>query len=201
MIRSDETFQALSAEHKRHGGGPCTLVLFDLDDFFARVAPLQDHAREELLESIVRWLKDHMPGTPSVYRHGRDSWVAAYWGIQTNEILRDLYAWHETFSGVEFSTPTAVGKTFTFTAAVAEFPTHGEALRDVLRAVEDTLFQGKSLGKNRILLVTPQKMVTKTSYYTPWQLRRLSHLARRLETTDAQLLREALDDLIWKYHV
>ena len=42
-------------------------------------------------------------------------------------------------------------------------------------------------------------MVTKTSYYTQIQLERLSALARKLDKTEAFLLREALDELLRKY--
>jgi diguanylate cyclase len=42
-------------------------------------------------------------------------------------------------------------------------------------------------------------MVTKTSHYTQIQLERLAERARKLDKTEAFLLREALDELLKKY--
>ena len=44
-------------------------------------------------------------------------------------------------------------------------------------------------------------MVTKTTHYTPTQLERLAKLSHDLNVGEADLLREAMDDLLIKYDV
>ncbi len=44
-------------------------------------------------------------------------------------------------------------------------------------------------------------MVPKTAHFTQTQLERLTHLANEQKTGEAELLREALDDLLAKYGV
>ena len=43
-------------------------------------------------------------------------------------------------------------------------------------------------------------MALKTSYYAQTQLDQLSELADELSRSEASLLREAMDDLLWKFY-
>jgi hypothetical protein len=70
---------------------------------------------------------------------------------------------------------------------------------DLLRKADEALYRSKKIGRNRISLPASAQMITKTSYYTQSQLEQLAELARKLDRTEAFLLREALDDLLRKY--
>ena len=70
---------------------------------------------------------------------------------------------------------------------------------DLLRKADEALYRSKRTGRNRISLPTSAQMMTKTSYYSQTQLARLAELARKLDKTEAFLLREALDELLRKY--
>jgi hypothetical protein len=48
-------------------------------------------------------------------------------------------------------------------------------------------------------LAQEERMVTKTTHYTQTQLERLAKLAEERNLGEAELLREALDDLLTKY--
>lgn len=196
----DDLLRLLTTDHSAHGGELCAFGLVDLDDFHGRVGSLSDQAKASLLQTIFKRIRTQLPTDWSIYRHGRDSLLVASWGSTSNAMLSALHAWRDKFTSTGFALPSGKTVTFEFTVAVGEFPAHGESLRDVLRALEDTLFAGKGEAKGRVMVVVPAKMVLKTSYYTPLQLRRLSHLANELGVTEAELLREALDEIIRKYH-
>ncbi len=88
---------------------------------------------------------------------------------------------------------------FHISAGIASFPGDASEAVDLLRKADEALFRSKQTGRNRISLPTSAQMVTKTSYYSQTQLERLADLARKLDKTEAFLLREALDELLRKY--
>ncbi len=88
---------------------------------------------------------------------------------------------------------------FRISGGVATFPVDGSERVDLLRKADEALYRAKQTGRNRICLPTSAQMVTKTSHYTQTQLERLSVLAKKMDKSEAFLLREALDDLFNKY--
>ena len=88
---------------------------------------------------------------------------------------------------------------FRITGGISTFPSDANERVDLLRKADESLYRAKQIGRNRILLPASTQMVTKTSHYTQYQLERLAAIARKLDKTEAFLLREALDDLLRKY--
>jgi len=88
---------------------------------------------------------------------------------------------------------------FNISGGIASFPGDAGEAVDLMRKAEEALYRSKKIGRNRISLPASGQMVTKTSYFTQVQLERLSELAHKLDKTEAFLLREALDDLLFKY--
>jgi GGDEF domain-containing protein len=87
-----------------------------------------------------------------------------------------------------------------FSAAIAEFPTSfAEDYIEFVRHLEETLHQSKQVSRGRVTLGKESKMKLKSNYYTPSQLDRLSHLSKRLNRTEASILREAIDLVLRKY--
>jgi len=72
-------------------------------------------------------------------------------------------------------------------------------VRELIRKADQAFYRAKIFGRNTIRLAYEEKMVPKTSHFTLTQLERLSNLAKRQNRGDAELLREALDDLLIKY--
>lgn len=88
---------------------------------------------------------------------------------------------------------------FHISGGIATSPTDAAQPVDLMRKADEALYRSKQIGRNRISLPTPAQMITKTSYYTQIQLERLAAQARKLDKTEAFLLREALDELLRKY--
>jgi diguanylate cyclase len=87
----------------------------------------------------------------------------------------------------------------TLSAGIAGRPQHGTSGDELLSAADTALVRSKRDGGNRISMAVTERMVLKTSYYTPAALHRLAKLANRTGRPEASLLREALDDLLAKH--
>jgi diguanylate cyclase (GGDEF)-like protein len=86
-------------------------------------------------------------------------------------------------------------------AGLASFPVDGQSENELIRKADQALYRAKEGGRNRVRLAYEEKMVPKTTHFTLTQLERLSRLAQERNRVEADLLREALDDLLIKYKV
>jgi predicted DNA-binding protein len=59
--------------------------------------------------------------------------------------------------------------------------------------------RAKRDGRDRVALYVEEKMTLKSNYYSKANLERLAKLSTATDRTEASLLREALDDLLYKY--
>ena len=84
---------------------------------------------------------------------------------------------------------------------VASFPIDGRSENELLRKADQALYRAKVAGRNQVRLSYEERMVPKTSHFTQTQLERLSKLAEEHNVSEADLLREAVDDLLTKYGV
>ena len=82
---------------------------------------------------------------------------------------------------------------------LATYSDDGATRQEIVRKADDALFRAKSSGRDRIALAREEKKVPKTIHFTQGQLDRLSALAEGKSVGEAELLREALDDLLKKY--
>lgn len=203
---SDKTrlrqLESLVSDYRNHDSTPCALVLLDVDNFHPTVQDLANpNERLLILDQVLQWLCAHFPGEPVMYRHGVDSLLALHWGTGANQLTEGLFALLNSFRSVAFHTDRDRPRsyTFTFTATITEYPTYADSLLDAIRSTEDALYEAKLAGKNTVSFATRRRMILKTSYYTPLQLKRLTDLAANQGMSEAQILREALDDVLRKY--
>ncbi len=87
----------------------------------------------------------------------------------------------------------------TISIGIATYPDDGMTRQEIVRKADDALYRAKTAGRNRVALAREERKVPKTSHYTQGQLERLSALATKEGVGEAELLREALDDLLKKY--
>ena len=84
-------------------------------------------------------------------------------------------------------------------AGIAANPPHGTTAEELWRAAGEALMRAKRDGRDRVALHIEEKMVLKSNYYSKANLERLAKLSSATDRTEASLLREALDDLLYKH--
>ena len=89
----------------------------------------------------------------------------------------------------------------TISAGLAAFPVDGRSDYELLRKADQALYRAKLTGRNQVRLAHEEKLVPKTTHFTQTQLERLTALAQRQGVSEAELLREAMDDMLLKYGV
>jgi diguanylate cyclase len=169
---------------------PVAVGVLDLDGF----GPVNDEqgpdAGDALLGRIEARLVDGLPPGAVVAHLRVDEWAVALPDEPPEALLLALDAVRRE---VEAAEPV------TMSAGVAGRPHHGASSDELLSAADAALVRSKREGGNRISIAVAERMVLKTSYYSPSALHRLAKLARREGRPEASLLREALDDLLAKH--
>jgi diguanylate cyclase (GGDEF)-like protein len=92
-----------------------------------------------------------------------------------------------------------ISEPITITIGISTLPIDGRSPTELFRKADEALYHAKVAGRNRVKLAQAGNMVTKTSHYTQSQLERLTILSKEMDINEAELLREAMDDLLLKY--
>lgn len=178
-----------------------SLVLTDVD-FFKKLNDNYGHAiGDDALIKLARHFEKAIGDQGRVYRYGGEEFVIILKNAEKEKAFLIMENVRTTFPG-NIETTIKGKKTlvdFTFSTGVATFSDDGMESREILRQADQALYRAKINGRNIVCLAKPEKMVTKTSYYTQSQLKRLSEHAKDQAVGEAVLLREALDDLLLKY--
>jgi diguanylate cyclase (GGDEF)-like protein len=175
--------QLLQKEAEKHDS--FVTVLLDIDHFH-QVRP--DLTPDERLQLFYEMLTSAF--VEAVHYLGRDEFAV----LLPNRRLEDVFL---ELGAVKMRAESDLQ--ITFSAGIADYPRQGNDLTEFLRILEESVFQSKVEGRNRITIATEPKMKLKSNYYTLTQLNRLSKLSEKLNRTEASLLRESLDELIRKY--
>ncbi len=179
-----------------HGNAPLALALTDLDDF----AQINDEYGHETGDAVLaawdRVLATNAPKGASVVRLGGDEFVLVLPGISAENavVLLEELRGHFSTMAVE-----GVVAALTASAGIAANPPHGTTAEDLWRASGEALMRAKRDGRDRIALYVEEKMILKSNYYSKANLERLAKLSAATDRTEASLLREALDDALYKY--
>ena len=179
-----------------HGNAPLALALTDLDEF---AAINNSHGREAGDGVLVAWdrvLTANLPDSGSVVRLGGDEFVAVLPGISAENavVLMEEVRGHfsaMTLDGVSTPLSASVG--------IAANPPHGTTAEELWRAAGEALMRAKRDGRDRVAIHIDEKLVLKSNYYSKANLERLAKLSSATDRTEASLLREALDDLLYKH--
>jgi GGDEF domain-containing protein len=176
-------------------------VLLDIDDFHSKLPGDRDATdKTGLLDRLLEELRVSLQAQPQdTCRHGRDSLLLVFPQKSVAEICQRTYEALINFRSQWVELQGRDPVRLSFTAAAGEAPEHGETATLLLRVLENTLFQAKSEGKNRVALPQSRKMTLKSSYFPDAQLQRLANLASRMGLPEAELLRLALDEFLRKY--
>jgi diguanylate cyclase len=169
---------------------PVAVGVLDLDQFGPVNDELGNEAGDELLARVEARLVDGLPQGAIVAHLRVDEFAMALPEEPPEALLLALDAIRRSLEQAE---------PVTLSAGVAGRPHHGASSDELLSAADSALVRSKREGGNRISIAVAERMVLKTSYYSPSALHRLAKLARRTGRSEASLLREALDDLLAKH--
>ena len=84
---------------------------------------------------------------------------------------------------------------------VGSTPAQLDAQAELLRKADQALYRAKWAGRNQVRLAYEERMVPKTAHFTQTQLERLARMAESHGVSEADMLRESMDDLLTKYGV
>ena len=179
-----------------HGNAPLAVVLTDLDEFAAINDKYGHQAGDAVLIAWDRVLTANLPRGGSVARLGGDEFVAVIPGISAENavVLMEEVRGHFSAMAVD-GVPTSLSAS----VGIAANPPHGTTAEELWRAAGEALMRAKRDGRNRVAIHVEEKLVLKSNYYSKANLERLAKLSSATDRTEASLLREALDDLLYKH--
>jgi diguanylate cyclase (GGDEF)-like protein len=205
LLNRKAFFQAyreiLDQAHTTHE--PVSLAFFDIDHF-DRVNREHGHvAGDAVISGIARLTAENLNERAILARYGGDEFLVILPRMEREEAFLAL---ERLRNAIEACSTYSIGEQnfkvmVTVSIGVASFPVDGRSAYELMRKADQALYRAKVSARNSIRLAIEEKMVPKTAHYTQTQLERLSRLAQDLEMGEAELLREAMDDLLMKYTV
>jgi len=182
---------------------PLSLAFIDIDEFLV-VNETNGHlAGDAVLTGVAELLSENCGTNAITGRYGGDEFVVLIPGAEREqaflviERLRAAVDHRHVYqiNDQQFSVQVTVS------AGIASYPIDGQNEVELLRKADRALYRAKEHGRNTIRLAYDERMVPKTTHYTLTQLERLTKLAQEQGCSEAELLREALDDLLLKYQI
>ncbi|MCL6473863.1 MAG: sensor domain-containing diguanylate cyclase [Firmicutes bacterium] len=150
-IRLEEEISRSQRYHRRF-----SLILADVDHF-KQINDTWGHATGDLvLQGVSRLLVENLRETELVFRYGGEEFLvilpeaALAQATSVAQRLREVIERHP-FQTVDGSSILHV----TFSAGVAEYPTHGTDKSTLLAAADQALYLAKQRGRNRVELLPP----------------------------------------------
>ena len=186
------------AVNEDKGQTPISLAFFDVDDFL-RVNTNHGHVEgDRVLKEISELFLSKVHGDRgSICRIGGDEFAVILHGTEKEAAFLELESMRDAIE--KLKTLEKIGPRPTVSIGVATYPDDGVSCQEIKRKADDALYRAKSDGRNRVILAREEKKLPKTSHFTQGQLNPLSALSSKEGVGEAELLREALDDLLKKY--
>jgi diguanylate cyclase (GGDEF)-like protein len=194
--------ETLSASKEKKPPQPLAVAFIDIDHFMAVNDNYGHSTGDAMLKAVSTVLMDMLLDKGIAARYGGDEFAFLLPGMEREGAFLLIERIRSAINDAEFV--DSAGNTiqgYTISAGVAAFPLDGRTETELLRKADQALYRAKRAGRNQVRLAYDEKMVPKTAHFTQTQLERLSELAEVHSTSDADLLREALDDLLTKYGV
>ncbi|MCD6476493.1 MAG: diguanylate cyclase [Anaerolineaceae bacterium] len=181
-----------------------SFIFGDIDRFDFINKEYGHQAGDEVLIYLADLAQSTLGKTAIISRFGGDEFAAVLPKVGREESLlrmdqmrrtieAELHGWLSKKLGISVPKPISIS------IGIAACPTDGRTEYELLRKASEALYRAKEEGRNQIRLARAETMSTKTTHYTHSQLERLSKLSEELGTSEAELLREGMDDLLLKY--
>ncbi len=182
---------------------PLSLAFIDIDHFFKLNEARGHVAGDAVLVAVADTLHEMSPAGTTVCRYGGDEFVLLFPGMEREQAFLLVEKLRVTLSEKQVKAQMdaePIGG-ISISAGIACAPLDGRLKSEIIRKADQALYRAKVTGRGKVRLATDERMLPKTSHYTQTQLERLTNLAAERQAGEAELLREALDDLIAKYGV
>jgi diguanylate cyclase (GGDEF)-like protein len=181
---------------------PFSVAIFDLDHFRELNETYGHRAGDEVIKNVAQKISEMAGENTVVARYGGEEFIVVFPNMEREEAFLSI---ERIRNAIEFI-PTIVPNvdrpiSVTASAGVASFPVDAEDEDELLSEADRALYRAKALGRNKVRLAVEDKMTPKTFHFDTIQLERLSRLAKEMKKSDAELLREALNDLLLKYGI
>ncbi len=190
-------------EKAKAADAPISLAFIDIDNFF-RLNDTYGHvAGDDVLKEVAALIKKACGEQAIPVRYGGDEFVIVFPDVEREQAFLALEKLRSEASALSLK----IGKDgaaidgISLSGGISCFPLDGRLKSELLRKADQALYRAKATGRGKIRLAYDERMVPKTSHYTQTQLERLTKLAAERQFGEAELLREALDDLLGKYGV
>ncbi|MDD2648692.1 MAG: diguanylate cyclase [Eubacteriales bacterium] len=173
------------------------LVMQDCDCFIRVNDKFGREEGDRVLVETGKHVAASVPSDAKVYRYGGDAFAVIFPATYEKE---DVFLLMEKLRA-SYDVTLPDGDKMTISIGISAAPEDASQYNELVRKAEGAMCRGKVAGRNKVCLAREEKMVVKTTHYTMDQLQRLTKLSRREGTSEAILLREALDGLLKKYDV
>jgi diguanylate cyclase (GGDEF)-like protein len=190
-------------EKAKGSDAPISLAFIDIDNFLRFNDTYGHVAGDDMLKEVAALIKKSCGEEAIPVRYGGDEFVVIFPHIEREQAFLAL----EKLRSEASTTSYKIGKDgvivdgISLSGGISCFPVDGRLKSELLRKADQALYRAKVTGRGKIRLAYDERMTPKTSHYTQTQLERLTKLAAERQFGEAELLREALDDLLGKYGV
>lgn len=181
---------------------PFSVALIDIDHFYEINERYGHVGGDHVLGAFAQILRDTAGEDAVLSRYGGDEFAIIFPNLEREQALLRLEQIRTTSNQRDVENEKGEHiQGIPVSGGVASFPIDGRSENELLRKADQALYRAKNAGRSQIRLAYEERMVPKTSHFTQTQLERLSKLAEERSVSEADLLREAVDDLLTKYGV
>ena len=181
---------------------PLSLALIDIDHF-KRINDDYGHvAGDHVLIELAKIVYEAVGEEAVCARYGGDETAILFVGKEREQAFLILEQIRLAAANCQIKiSEDQLIEGISISGGVASFPVDGRSEVELLRKADQALYRAKVAGRNQIRLAYEERMVPKTAHFTQTQLERLTKLAESHGVSEADMLREAMDDLLTKYGV
>ncbi len=195
-----EEFQNILAKAQA-SDEPLAIVLVDIDHFQSINDNFGHVPGDRVIAGIARLIEQYAGSETLSGRIGGDEFAILFKGTEREQALLVMEKIRLEVQNFQLEVKQQVISGISVSAGIAAFPIDGRTHSELMRKADQALYRAKVGGRDKVRLAFEEKMIPKTSHFPQTQLERLSRLASEHEVGEAELLREALDDLLVKYGV
>jgi diguanylate cyclase (GGDEF)-like protein len=185
-----------------------SLAFIDIDHMKSINDKYGHQAGDFVIKSVVGKINQVSGGSNDIGRFGGEEFLILLPNMDREEAFLRLEQIRTAIESMSIVVPTGVNQSITIdpvkvtiSAGLASYPIDGQDIEVLVKEADMALYRAKSMGRNRVRLTFEDKMVPKTNHFGATQLERISQLAQAQKKSDAELIREAVNDLLLKYGV